>query len=101
VLLLIECFRTRKGRQDSFRNRRCGPLVAFANTAGGVLLIGVEDRTRPVVGVADPVAVEERLASLVNDSIAPTSRLNSKCFPGVIRNEKGRRVWAGAGRGWQ
>lgn len=46
-------------------------LVAFANTAGGKLLIGVEDGTRAVCGVADPMEQEERLASLIADSIEP------------------------------
>lgn len=46
-------------------------ILAFANTAGGTLLVGVEDTTRNVVGVADPLAVEERLASLISDSIEP------------------------------
>ena len=31
-------------------------IVAFANTAGGVLLLGVEDATRNVRGVAEPLA---------------------------------------------
>ena len=44
-------------------------LVAFANTAGGTLLIGVEDRTRHVRGVPDPLAIEERLANLTSDHI--------------------------------
>lgn len=46
-------------------------IVAFANTAGGTLLVGVEDGTRHVRGVADPLAMEERIASLVTDSITP------------------------------
>lgn len=46
-------------------------LVAFANTSGGTLLIGVEDRTRHVRGVGSPLDVEERLASLISDSITP------------------------------
>lgn len=46
-------------------------IVAFANTAGGTLLVGVEDRTRHVRGVADALDVEERLASLVSDRITP------------------------------
>jgi len=45
--------------------------VAFANTAGGTLLIGVEDRSRHVRGVADVLDVEERLANLVSDRISP------------------------------
>jgi predicted HTH transcriptional regulator len=46
-------------------------VVAFANTAGGTVLIGVEDGTRHVRGVADPLALEERLASALSDGIAP------------------------------
>ena len=45
-------------------------LVAFANTAGGRLIIGVSDDRR-VLGVEDPLAQEERLCSMIADSIAP------------------------------
>lgn len=47
-------------------------VVAFANTAGGDLVIGVDDGTRDVVGVEDALADEERLANLIADRIAPT-----------------------------
>lgn len=56
-------------------------LVAFANTAGGTVLLGVEDRTRSVRGVADALDVEERLASLVSDSIAPRLLLDIEILP--------------------
>jgi len=46
-------------------------LVAFANTAGGVVAIGIENETRRVLGVPDVLAVEERLANLVADTIRP------------------------------
>lgn len=46
-------------------------IVAFANTAGGTLLLGVEDRSRRVRGVADALDMEERLACLVTDSVSP------------------------------
>ncbi|MDD2713995.1 MAG: ATP-binding protein [Simplicispira sp.] len=45
-------------------------LVAFANSAGGKLVIGVDD-ARQVVGVADPLAEEERICNLIADAIAP------------------------------
>ncbi|MGH7946897.1 MAG: AlbA family DNA-binding domain-containing protein, partial [Opitutaceae bacterium] len=44
-------------------------IVAFANTAGGTMLIGVEGRH--VRGVADALDLEERLANLVSDRISP------------------------------
>ena len=46
-------------------------IVAFANTSGGVILLGVEDGTRKVKGIRDVLAEEERLASLIADSISP------------------------------
>jgi ATP-dependent DNA helicase RecG len=46
-------------------------LVAFANTAGGRLLIGVEDDSREVLGVEDPLDEEERVCSLIADNIEP------------------------------
>jgi predicted HTH transcriptional regulator len=46
-------------------------VCAFANTAGGTLLIGIEDRTGSILGVADPLDAEERLSSIIADGIAP------------------------------
>ncbi len=46
-------------------------LTAFANTAGGVLLIGIEDESRAVLGVENPLDEEERLCNLISDSIEP------------------------------
>ncbi len=46
-------------------------LVAFANTAGGTVVIGVDDGPKNVRGVPDVIEAEERLASLVSDLISP------------------------------
>ena len=46
-------------------------IVAFANTAGGTLIIGIEDKTKEIVGLDDVLKEEERLASAVADSISP------------------------------
>jgi len=46
-------------------------LVAFANSAGGRLIIGVEDVTREVLGIENPLDEEERLCNLIADSIEP------------------------------
>ncbi len=47
-------------------------VVAFANTAGGALLIGIDDGPREVCGVADPLDEDERLANLISDRISPS-----------------------------
>lgn len=64
-------------------------VTAFANTAGGILLIGIEDGTRAVLGVKNPLDEEERLCSLIADSIEP------RLAPGVeLVNWKGRTLLA-------
>jgi len=64
-------------------------VTAFANTAGGILLIGIEDGTRAVLGVKNPLDEEERLCSLIADSIEP------RLAPSVeLVNWKGRTLLA-------
>ncbi len=45
-------------------------LVAFANTAGGRLIIGMDDN-RNIIGLTHPLDEEERLCNLIADHIAP------------------------------
>ena len=45
-------------------------LTAFANTAGGKLIIGISD-SKTVIGVENPLDEEEKLCSIIADSIAP------------------------------
>lgn len=52
-------------------------LVAFANTAGGTLVIGGQDGGA-IVRIADALSAEERLASSIADGMRPamTSEMN-------------------------
>ena len=65
---LLNTLRQSEGKTLEFKRDLSSPdgflktAVAFANTAGGTILVGVEDRTRHVRGVADPLALEERIA---------------------------------------
>jgi predicted HTH transcriptional regulator len=74
---LLELLKRSEGKTLEFKRDLSSPdgalrtLVAFANTAGGTLLVGVEDGTRHVRGVREPLDLEERLASLISDSIVP------------------------------
>ena len=45
--------------------------MAFANTAGGRIIIGVADKTGEPVGIDNPLDEEERLCSMIADSIRP------------------------------
>lgn len=47
-------------------------IIAFANTAGGTLLIGIRANTKEVVGVDNILEDEERIANVVADSVSPS-----------------------------
>lgn len=72
-----ELIKAAEGKTLEFKRDLSSPqnmlktLVAFANTAGGRVIIGVADRTRKPVGVANPLDEEERLCNLIADSISP------------------------------
>ena len=74
---LLDLLKRPEGKTLEFKRDLSSPdgalktIVAFANTAGGTLLVGVEDRSRHVRGVSDALDLEERLANLVSDRIAP------------------------------
>ena len=46
-------------------------LVSFSNTAGGILVIGIRNSDKAVIGIGDPLKEEEKLANLINDCISP------------------------------
>lgn len=56
------------------RDALADELAAFANSRGGVCLLGVEDRTREILGipVARLDAVEDLVREVCTDSIAPS-----------------------------
>jgi predicted HTH transcriptional regulator len=74
---LLEILKRPEGKTLEFKRDLSSPdgalktIVAFANTAGGTLLVGVEDRSRHVRGVTEALDLEERLANLVSDRISP------------------------------
>lgn len=46
-------------------------VIAFANTAGGKIIIGIKDGTKEIVGVVDALKEEERIASSIADNVTP------------------------------
>lgn len=74
---LADTLRRPEGKTLEFKRELSSPdglirtVVAFANTAGGTILVGVEDGTRRVKGVSEPMALEERVANIISDAIAP------------------------------
>ena len=74
---LTQLLRQHEGKTLEFKRDLTSPqrflrsVVAFANTAGGTILVGVEDGTRHVHGVSDPLTDEERVTNLIADSVSP------------------------------
>jgi ATP-dependent DNA helicase RecG len=74
---LIALLSRNEGKTLEFKRDLSSPervlkaIVAFANTSGGVVLLGVEDGTKRIKGIRDVLTEEERLASLIADGISP------------------------------
>ena len=66
-----------EGKRLEFKRNLSSPtqflktVVAFANTAGGTIVVGVADRTKEVFGVTEPLELEERIANLIHDCVEP------------------------------
>lgn len=69
------------------KDRILRSLVAFANTAGGTLIVGISDGTKKVVGLKDPLTAELQISHLIADNIAP------RLIPDIqVKLEKGRYI---------
>jgi predicted HTH transcriptional regulator len=73
-------------------------VVAFANTAGGIVLFGVEDQTRRVIGIPDPHGLEERLANLLSEAIRPRLAPEIEVLPWRKTHVVAVRVFPSPGR---
>jgi len=77
VMDIISLLSQPEGKTLEFKRDLSSPegalkaIVAFANTSGGTLVIGIEDETKEVKGIPDVLTEEERLANLIADSISP------------------------------
>jgi predicted HTH transcriptional regulator len=74
---IIDLLKSPESKTVEFKRDLSSPMgilrtmVAFANTAGGTIILGVEDTTKHIRGIKDPFLLEEQLANLVNDCIMP------------------------------
>jgi predicted HTH transcriptional regulator len=46
-------------------------VVAFANTAGGIIVVGIKDKTKEIIGLENILKDEEKITSSITDSISP------------------------------
>jgi len=77
TLSIVQLLSSPEGKTLEFKRDLSSPrnilktLVAFANSSGGRLFIGVEDGSGEVIGVENPLDEEERLCSQIADGIEP------------------------------
>lgn len=73
-------------------------IIAFANTAGSTIIIGVEDKSKHIMGITNPLHLEEKLVNWVSDLISPqifleveiiswkdTYLLSIKILPSIVK----------------
>ena len=46
-------------------------IIAFANRAGGTIVVGIEDGSKKIVGIENILDKEERISNIIADSISP------------------------------
>jgi len=51
-------------------------VVSFANTSGGTIVIGVEDKTKKIIGLTSPLEDEMKIVNFLTDKITPFFRPN-------------------------
>lgn len=47
-------------------------IIAFANGAGGELILGIDDKSRDIVGITNPFELEEKISNIIHDSVRPS-----------------------------
>ncbi|MCP4757300.1 MAG: hypothetical protein GY866_41080 [Proteobacteria bacterium] len=62
----LEIKRQLPGKSDLLKT-----IVAFSNGAGGELILGVSEKNRDVVGIKEPLLLEERISQLIRDNVRP------------------------------
>ena len=66
--MLEELLTKEEGKTLEFKENTKGlpkiiqTIVAFANTAGGTLVIGIKDKTKEIIGLSNVLEEEERIA---------------------------------------
>ena len=74
---ITELLKKEEGKTIEFKQDLSSPknilksIIAFANSAGGIILIGIEDNSKAILGIDNSLDEEERLCNIISDSIEP------------------------------
>jgi ATP-dependent DNA helicase RecG len=47
-------------------------ITSFANGAGGELILGIDDKSRDILGIENTFELEEKISNTIHDSIRPS-----------------------------
>ena len=82
---------------DKSKHRLAKDIVSFANAEGGIIIVGVEDQTRQIIGIAAPLDPEQIVQSITDLTDPPadisidTIEIEGKLV-GLIRIKRGKIV---------
>ena len=78
IMQITQCYERRQTCRFVFKSvlpdiseKYVKALIAFANTAGGKLIVGVENKSHKIVGVSDAGQVIDTIANALTDSVKP------------------------------
>lgn len=75
--MLEELLTKEEGKTLEFKQNTLGlqkivqTIIAFANTSGGTLVIGIKDKTKEVIGLPNILQEEEKIANAIAESVTP------------------------------
>jgi hypothetical protein len=82
---------------DRFKNRLAQDVVSFANVEGGTIIVGVDDKTRKIIGIAAPLDHDQIVQSITDLTDPPvdvsidTIEIEGRLV-GLIKIQRGKAV---------
>lgn len=75
-------------REIAHNDALAAEMVAMANTKGGIILIGVEDKTGKLSGIKPSPELNERIANIASNHVSPPIFVTTEIISIAIREDK-------------
>ncbi|MFW5804401.1 MAG: helix-turn-helix domain-containing protein, partial [bacterium] len=75
-------------REISHNDALAAEMVAMANTKGGIILIGVEDKTGKLSGIYRSPELNDRIANIASNHVSPPIFVTTEIISIAIREDK-------------
>lgn len=67
------------------KERYLKTVIAFSNTSGGKLIIGIDDQSREIIGVQDEFRLMDAITNAISDSCEPM--IYAEIYPHTIEGK--------------